>query len=53
MKRFIVLLFISHLFIACTKDEPKEEQEEQETPDQVLDWEEDSDWEGELIFDID
>ena len=48
-----ILFLLPFLFIACTSDEPKEEQEEQETPEQVEDWQEDSDWEGELIIDID
>ena len=48
MKKLLFLL--PFLFIACTSDEPKEEQEE--TPNQVQDWEENNDWEGELIIDI-
>lgn len=52
MKKLLLILQLLIILPSCTSDEPKEEQEEQETPNQVQDWKENNEWEGELIIDI-
>ena len=50
MKKLLPIFLLLLMLPSCNSDEPKEEQE---TPNQVENWEEDNDWEGELIIDID